>query len=122
MTKMTVMMMICVQITCVYNPTSTQDWVIMVDFVIINVEYLVLTGKELTVDDKETHKVVKLLVTQDGRNTAKVIKMCLKWAIKVSHKIRRILRFGTKRTVDEVFKSWKAQRRFTQCVGSVSQA
>ena len=43
MTKIMVMinimiMMICVQITCVYNPTSTQDWVIMVGFVIISVE------------------------------------------------------------------------------------
>jgi hypothetical protein len=47
-------MMICVQITCVYNRTSTQDWVIMVGFVIISVESLVVTSKELAVDDNKT--------------------------------------------------------------------
>jgi membrane protein implicated in regulation of membrane protease activity len=53
---MVVMMMIiiCVQIACVYNPTSTQNWVIMVGFVIISVVSLVVTSKALAVGDKET--------------------------------------------------------------------
>jgi hypothetical protein len=44
-------MMICVKISCVYNSTSTQDWIIMVGFVIISVEYLVVHSKELAFDD-----------------------------------------------------------------------
>ena len=51
---MMMMMMICVQIACVYNPTATQDLVMMVGFVIISVVSLVVTSKELAVDDKET--------------------------------------------------------------------
>ena len=92
-----IVIIICVRIACVYNPTSTQDWIIMVGFVIISDESLVVTSKELAVDDKETYKVVKLLIRQDGRNTAKVNKLCLKCAIKASHKIARALRFGLQR-------------------------
>jgi hypothetical protein len=33
-----IIIMTCVQITSVYNPISTQDWVIMVGFVIMRVE------------------------------------------------------------------------------------
>jgi len=51
---MMMMMMICVQIACVYTPTSTQDWVMILGFVIISVVSLVVTSKELAVDDNET--------------------------------------------------------------------
>jgi len=54
MVVMIMIMIIFVQIACVYNPTSTQDWVIMVCFVFISVVSLVVTSKQLAVGDKET--------------------------------------------------------------------
>jgi hypothetical protein len=41
-------------------------------------------------------------VTQNGRNRAKVIKLYLKWAIKVSHKIICTLQSGLQRIGGEV--------------------
>lgn len=62
------------------------------------------------------------MARRDGKNTAKVNKLCLKCAIKVSHKTARVLRFGLQRTESDVEKLENPEKKHTMCVCGHRQA